>query len=75
MSDKPLVQQALAQELAELVLAVAGAAPSQETPSADKGSTLHALTALDFYEVFWATMQAEWLGLDKHRCAATDARH
>ncbi|WFD32501.1 hypothetical protein MSPP1_003549 [Malassezia sp. CBS 17886] len=99
MSDKPLVQQALAQELAGLVLAVAGAAPAGPEPTLpgkqaaagaharegratelDAGphtadeqaadeprSRERALAALDFYQGFWLTMEAEWLGVDKFR--------
>lgn len=65
MSDKPLVQQQLAQELSELVLMVAGIDTRSE--EAQVASLRHALAALDFYQGFWHTMQAEWLGVDKFR--------
>lgn len=91
MSDKPMVQQQLAQELADLVLAVAGVATESNEQAAmatmDSGNrernskaesskqlkalklddTGRALTALDFYEGFWATIMAEWHGVDKFR--------
>ena len=65
MSDKPLVQQQLAQELSELVLMVAGI--DTRSDEAQVASLRHALAALDFYQGFWHTMQAEWLGVDKFR--------
>ena len=34
---------------------------------AQVASLRHALAALDFYQGFWHTMQAEWLGVDKFR--------
>ena len=67
MSDKPLVQQALAQELANLVLYVAGQGADVETELDEKHSEARALSALDFFHGFWVTMEAEWLGIDKFR--------
>lgn len=71
MSDKPLVQQQLAQELSELVLMVAGintrADETDNDISSKKDSLQHVLVAFDFYEGFWQTIQAEWLGVDKFR--------
>lgn len=66
MSDKPLVQQALADELAELVLSVAGHGADVEGDT-DKATSARALTALDFYHGFWTTMATEWHGVDKFR--------
>ncbi|PKI85552.1 hypothetical protein MVES_000074 [Malassezia vespertilionis] len=76
--DKPLVQQALAQELAELVLHVAGIATNEEhaeesdavdgdKPLQVKKARARALTALDFYDGFWMTIASEWHGVDKFR--------
>ena len=88
MSDKPLVQQQLAQELSELVWMVAGidtTPQAQQDERADKtkvgdhgkrpkldkhARTIRALTALDFDEGFWHTMQSEWHGVDKFRYVA-----
>lgn len=67
MSDKPLVQQALAQELADLVLQVAGQSADAEASLDEDKAKARALTALDFYRGFWTTMHAEWLGIDKFR--------
>ncbi|WFC95767.1 hypothetical protein MBRA1_002421 [Malassezia brasiliensis] len=67
MSDKPLVQQALAQELANLVLHVAGQGADVDTELDTKQSEARALSALDFFHGFWVTMEAEWLGIDKFR--------
>ncbi|WFD36746.1 hypothetical protein MCUN1_003633 [Malassezia cuniculi] len=63
MSDKPLVQQALAQELADLVLAVAGVTADEKRTKPDA----RALSAFDFYAGFWHTIAKEWLGIDKFR--------
>jgi len=92
MSDKPLVQQQLDQELSELVwmVAVIDTTPqAQQYELADKtkvgehgtktkldkhARTIRALTALDFYEGFWHTMQSEWHGIDKFRYVAMHTR-
>jgi ribosomal RNA-processing protein 1 len=58
MSDKPRVQQALAQELADLLLVIK--APSSSTTSSIKPSLL-------FLEGFFDAMVREWPGLDKWR--------
>lgn len=55
MSDKPLVQQRLAQQLADLVLVT----PQDRSSRAQNG--------LRFLEAFWDTQLGEWAGLDKHR--------
>ena len=67
MSDKPLVQQALAQELANLVLHVAGQGAESDSQLDEAKSRARALSALDFFHGFWTTIEAEWLGIDKFR--------
>lgn len=72
MSDKPLVQQALAQELSTLVLRVAGYGEEsneekKESEPDAASAQARALTALDFYHGFWTTTESEWLGVDKFR--------
>lgn len=56
MSDKPLVQQRLADDLASLVLVHPTSAPEERVSA-----------GLKFLEAFWDTMVQEWAGLDKHR--------
>lgn len=58
MSDKPRVQQALAQELADLLLTI-------KTSSSSKSSSIK--PALAFLEGFFDAMVREWPGLDKWR--------
>ena len=58
MSDKPRVQQALAQELADLLLIIKS--PSSSTSSSTR-------PALLFLEGFFDAMVREWPGLDKWR--------
>ncbi|KAL9939015.1 hypothetical protein V8E36_001828 [Tilletia maclaganii] len=73
MSDKPLVQQALATELAELVILIAKPAASKKKRSAasSEGSSGIDLgrvdSALAFLQGFWAAMAREWPLIDKHR--------
>ena len=56
MSDKPLIQQALAEDLSNLLLTVKGtSSQSRETAS------------LIFLNAFWATMAREWSGIDRLR--------
>ena len=57
MSDKPLVQQALANDLAELLLLI---------KPKDEAERLTA--ALDFLEGFWRAIIREWQGIDRIRC-------
>lgn len=59
MSDKPLVQQKLADDLADLVLVVR----SSKTPS--RIGRVNA--SLAFLEAFWAIVLREWSGLDRLR--------
>ncbi|CBQ69917.1 related to RRP1-involved in processing rRNA precursor species to mature rRNAs [Sporisorium reilianum SRZ2] len=64
MSDKSLVQQRLANDLAQLVLVH----PSTTAADAEEGEmTERAQAGLKFLEAFWDTLVAEWAGLDKHR--------
>ncbi|WFD20930.1 hypothetical protein MCAP1_003185 [Malassezia caprae] len=72
MSDKPLVQQELALELANLVLMIAGikldaTGERLERVPSKVDDTARALAALDFFQGFWTTMQSEWHGVDKFR--------
>lgn len=61
MSDKPLVQQRLANDLANLVLV-------HPTSTEEAGEmSQRAMAGLTFLEGFWDTLVAEWAGLDKHR--------
>ncbi|CDW93683.1 hypothetical protein [Sporisorium scitamineum] len=65
MSDKPLIQQRLANDLAQLVLVH----PSTSTTSStsEGAMTERAMAGLKFLETFWDTLVTEWSGLDKHR--------
>ncbi|KNZ54511.1 hypothetical protein VP01_292g10 [Puccinia sorghi] len=64
MSDKPIVQQHLAQELADLCLIIRPAQPSAD-PLLHQIYTTH--EALSFWKQFWAELCSEWQGIDKHR--------
>lgn len=66
MSDKPLVQQRLAGDLAALVL-VRPSNSSDGKAGEEGGMTERAEGGLAFLEAFWDTLVAEWAGLDKHR--------
>lgn len=57
MSDKPLVQQALAQDLANLLLLI--------NPAGGDAARLDA--ALAFLEGFWTALVREWSGIDRLR--------
>ena len=56
MSDKPLVQQRLATDLAELLLLIN---PVEEEARLE--------AALGFLAGFWESMVREWIGLDRLR--------
>lgn len=56
MSDKPLVQQRLAADLAELLLLIK---PAEEEARLE--------AALGFLAGFWEAMCREWVGLDRLR--------
>ncbi|GJN87653.1 hypothetical protein Rhopal_000608-T1 [Rhodotorula paludigena] len=57
MSDKPLVQQALAQTLADLTL----------DSKTHNGRVERFRAALCYLRGFWHTVVREWFGMDKHR--------
>ncbi|BGP46977.1 hypothetical protein JCM10450v2_002829 [Rhodotorula kratochvilovae] len=61
MSDKPLVQQQLAQTLADLALDVR---PKSKTRN---GRVERTRAALCYLRGFWHAVVAEWYGMDKHR--------
>lgn len=63
MSDKPLVQQALAAELADLILRVNPRVQGDKETRA--AARLDA--ALAFLEGFWICMVREWNGIDRLR--------
>lgn len=66
MSDKPLIQQRLADDLSNLVLVHPKSTTS--TTQQDEGEmSERAQGGLKFLETFWDTLVAEWSGLDKHR--------
>ncbi|KAA1088316.1 hypothetical protein PGT21_002526 [Puccinia graminis f. sp. tritici] len=65
MSDKPIVQQHLAQELADLCLIIRPARSSDDDPLLDQVFTTQ--TALSFWKQFWIALGSEWQGVDKHR--------
>lgn len=62
MSDKPLVQQALAQDLANLTLDVR---PKSKTKN---GRVERTRAALCYLRGFWEAVTREWAGLDRLRC-------
>lgn len=79
MSDKERVQQALAQELSELILAVRATkkvpAPVVEGFSDSVGEiTVRARSGLTLLEGFWDTIIREWPGLDKWRWVLRNLR-
>ncbi|GAA5826316.1 hypothetical protein JCM3770_005817 [Rhodotorula araucariae] len=61
MSDKPLVQQQLAQTLADLALDVRPKSKSRN------GRVERTRAALCYLRGFWHAVVAEWYGMDKHR--------
>lgn len=63
MSDKPLVQQALAQNLADLTLDVR---PKSKTKN---GRVERFRSAMTYLRGFWEAIIREWSTLDHHRCA------
>lgn len=81
MSDKPRVQQALAQELADLLLSIKSVSSSAPGPSSAKAgnngksaSLEHVEPAMRFLEGFYDAMIREWNGLDKWRCVEESER-
>ncbi|KAI7963106.1 hypothetical protein MJO28_001200 [Puccinia striiformis f. sp. tritici] len=66
MSDKPIVQQDLAQELSDLSLNIRPISTSTSSDRIlDQISTTQ--TALSFWKQFWIKLSSEWQGVDKHR--------
>lgn len=63
MSDKPLVQQALANDLANLLLEVR---PGKKNTSG-KGRVARFRSALAYLKGFWEAVVREWAGLDRLR--------
>lgn len=63
MSDKPLVQQALASELSSIVLLV--------DPKGAKSLQERTLVALEFVGGFWEAIVREWSGIDRLRSVAS----
>ncbi|EGG04360.1 uncharacterized protein MELLADRAFT_89447 [Melampsora larici-populina 98AG31] len=64
MSDKPLIQQQLANELSDLCLVYRpnplGSSTAFNQIQTTKG-------ALRFWKAFWVAIRAEWHGIDRHR--------
>ncbi|KAN0062926.1 hypothetical protein ACQY0O_004747 [Thecaphora frezii] len=68
MSDKPLIQQDLADRLAGLCLVFPNNPTQVEGEGEPKvGMSGKARQGLEFWAAFWRTMQREWSGVDKHR--------
>jgi ribosomal RNA-processing protein 1 len=61
MSDKPLVQQALAADLAELLLQI------DPRPSGEENEGERFQAAVAFLRGFWRVIVREWEGLDRLR--------
>ncbi len=61
MSDKPLVQQRLAADLAELVLVIQSRGTASSSTEASTEAALH------FISGFWEAMVREWAGIDRLR--------
>ena len=64
MSDKPLVQQALATDLAELLLRIS---PPRDGMSEGDFEAQRLDAALAFLRGFWEAMVREWAGIDRLR--------
>lgn len=64
MSDKPLVQQRLASDLAELMFLIQ---PISGSKGEDGGDKQRFAAALGFLQGFWGTMVREWTGIDRLR--------
>jgi len=58
MSDKPLVQQGLATDLANLLLRI---------NPVDSGAGAQLTASLGFLDGFWAALVREWNGIDRLR--------
>ncbi|KAL7425167.1 hypothetical protein Q5752_000855 [Cryptotrichosporon argae] len=66
MSDKPLVQQALATELSSLLLSISPAPSRADLGAAEREAERFA-ASLAFLEGFWAAIIREWNGIDRLR--------
>lgn len=64
MSDKPLVQQALANDIALLTLAVR----PKKGPERPLGRVARFRSAMCYLRGFWEAVVREWEGLDRLRC-------
>lgn len=62
MSDKPLVQQALATELSDLVLRI-----NPRSPAKEQRADARLEASLAFLEGFWVSLVREWNGIDRLR--------
>lgn len=74
MSDKPLIQQALAADLADLIL---GINPKSEA-TGEAAAHERDIAALGYLRGFWECICREWEGIDRLRCAPSltlAARH
>lgn len=68
MSDKPLVQQNLAADLAELLLLIK---PKRQPGATDEEvETERFEAACGFLQGFWTAIVREWTGIDRLRCVA-----
>ena len=64
MSDKPLVQQSLASDLAEILLLIN---PTTTTATGVTGEGERLVAALGLLRGFWTAIIREWTGLDRLR--------
>jgi ribosomal RNA-processing protein 1 len=64
MSDKPLIQQSLARDLAELVLQIN---TGLEGMTQQEKDLERFEAALGFLDGFWRAMVREWTGVDRYR--------
>jgi ribosomal RNA-processing protein 1 len=62
MSDKPLIQQSLASDLAELLLLI-----NPSTPSSQNYEQERLNAAIGFLRGFWEAIVREWNGVDRLR--------
>jgi ribosomal RNA-processing protein 1 len=73
MSDKPLIQQALARELADLILSINPRIPGSQAGGGDgdadaaKARERRDEAALGYLRGFWECIVREWEGIDRLR--------
>lgn len=77
MSDKPLIQQSLARELADLILSINPRKSKQKQKSQEAGEEEEEATeererkrdeaALGYLKGFWECIIREWEGIDRLR--------